>query len=147
MTIMGIKKMPCGTPCQRSPCHASLENDSLPWRGHQMETFSTLLAFCVGNSPVTGKFPSQRPMTQSFDAFFDMHLNKHLSKQSICQWFVMPSCSLWHHCNVFLFFALFVCTIIIVLSTDYCLSKKNCYNYFWITFTKTNFDGNLIKLQ
>ena len=45
-----------------------------------METFSTLLAICVGNSPVTGEFPSQRPLTQSCDVFFDLHLNKQLSK-------------------------------------------------------------------
>ena len=32
-----------------------------------METFSALLALCAGNSPVTGEFPSQRPVTQSFD--------------------------------------------------------------------------------
>ena len=31
---------------------------------------------------VIGKFPSQRPVTQSFDVFFDLCLNKHLSKQS-----------------------------------------------------------------
>ena len=43
------------------------------WR-HQMETFSALLALCVGNSPVTGEFPSQRPVTQSFDVFFDLRL-------------------------------------------------------------------------
>ena len=30
--------------------------DSLPWRRHQMETFSALLALCVGNSPVTLMF-------------------------------------------------------------------------------------------
>ena len=35
-----------------------------------METFSALLALCEGNSPVTGEFPSQRPVTRSFDAFF-----------------------------------------------------------------------------
>ena len=35
----------------------------------QMETFSTLLALCVGNSPVTGEFPSQRPVMWSFDVF------------------------------------------------------------------------------
>ena len=29
-----------------------------PWWRHQMETFSASLAFCVGNSPVTGWFPS-----------------------------------------------------------------------------------------
>ena len=29
-----------------------------------------------GNSPVTGEFPSQRPVTRSFDVFFDLRLNK-----------------------------------------------------------------------
>ena len=46
-----------------------------------METFSALLALCAGNSPVTGEFPSQRPVTRSFDIFFDLSLNKRLSKQ------------------------------------------------------------------
>ena len=32
-----------------------------------METFSALLALCVGNSPVTGEFPEQRPVTRTFD--------------------------------------------------------------------------------
>ena len=49
------------------------------WWRHQMETFSALLALCAGNSPVTGEFPSQRPVTWSFDVFFDLHLNKRLS--------------------------------------------------------------------
>ena len=39
-----------------------------------METFSALLALCAGNSTETGEFPAQRPVTQSFDAFFDLHL-------------------------------------------------------------------------
>ena len=34
------------------------------------------------NSPVTGEFPSQRPVTQSFDAFFHLRLNNRLSEQS-----------------------------------------------------------------
>ena len=46
-----------------------------------METFSALLAICAGNSPVTGEFPAQRPVTQIFDVFFDLRLNKRLSKQ------------------------------------------------------------------
>ena len=50
------------------------------WRRHQMETFSALLTTCVGNSPVPGEFPAQRPVTQSFDVFFDLGLNKQLSK-------------------------------------------------------------------
>ena len=45
-----------------------------------METFSALLAICAGNSPVAGEFPTQRPVTQSFDVFFDLRLNIRLSK-------------------------------------------------------------------
>ena len=45
-----------------------------------METFSALLAICAGNSPVSGEFPAQRPVTRSFDVFFDLRLNKRLSK-------------------------------------------------------------------
>ena len=64
-----------------------------------METFSALLALCVGNSPVTGEFPAQRSVTRSFAIFLDLHLNKRLSKQSWCWWFETPSRSLWRHCN------------------------------------------------
>ena len=53
------------------------------WWRHQMETSSALLAICAGNSPVgPGEFPAQRPVTRSFDAFFDLSLNKRFSKQS-----------------------------------------------------------------
>ena len=65
-----------------------------------METFSALLALCARNSPVTGESPSQRPVTRSFDVFFDLHLNKRLSKQSRRRWFETPLRSLWRHCNV-----------------------------------------------
>ena len=51
------------------------------WWRHQMETFSALLAICVGNSPVSGEFPIQRPVTRSFDVFFDLRLYKRLRKQ------------------------------------------------------------------
>ena len=60
-----------------------------------METFSALLAICAGNSPVPGEFPAQRPVTRSFDVFFDLRLNKRLSKQSRGWWFETPSRSLW----------------------------------------------------
>ena len=71
-----------------------------PWWCHQMKTLSALLALCEGNPPVTGGFPSQRPVTRSFDVFFDLRLNKRLSKQSRCQWFGTASFSLWRHYNV-----------------------------------------------
>ena len=38
-------------------------------------------------------------MTRSFDVFFDLRLNKGLSKQSWGWWFETPSGSLWRHCN------------------------------------------------
>ena len=69
----------------------------VPWWCHQMETFSALLAICEGNSPVTGEFHAQRPLTRSFDVFFDLHLNEWLSKQSRGWWFETPSRPLWRH--------------------------------------------------
>ena len=54
--------------------------DSIPikylksWWRHQMETFSALLAIYAGNLPVTGEFPSQRPVTRSFGVFLDLLL-------------------------------------------------------------------------
>ena len=65
-----------------------------------METFSTLLVICVGNSLGTGDFPTQRPVTRSFDVCFDLCLNKRLSKQSWGWWFETLSRPLWHQCNV-----------------------------------------------
>ena len=61
-----------------------------------------VIGFCVGNSLVTGEFPSQRPVTTSFDIFFHLCLNKWLSTESRRWWFEMPSRSLWCHFNGFL---------------------------------------------
>ena len=69
------------------------------WWRHQMETFIAVLALCAGNSPVPGKFPSQRPVTRSFDIFFDLRMNKRLNEQSLGWWFETPSRSLWRYCN------------------------------------------------
>ena len=43
--------------------------------------------------------PTQRPVTRSFDAFFDLRPKKWLSKQWRRWWFEMLSRSLWRHCN------------------------------------------------
>ena len=69
------------------------------WWRHQMEAFSALLVLCAGNSPVTGDFPAQRPVTHSFDIFFDLRLNKQLNKQSRRWWFETTSHPLRHQCN------------------------------------------------
>ena len=89
---------------------------------------SALLALCARNSPVTGESPSQRPVTRSLDVFFDLRLNKRLSKQSRRRLFETPLHSLWRHCNV-----------INALLTDTCYRVKNeeyqqtetKYKQFW----------------
>ena len=69
----------------------SVLNGHSTWWRHQMETFSALL--------MTGESPSQWQVTRSFDIFFDLRLNKRLSKQSWGWLFETPSRSLWRHCN------------------------------------------------
>ena len=86
----------------RSTYHLLRKNSSgvlCTWWSHQMETFSELLALCAGNSPVTGEFPSQRPVTRNFDVFFDLRQNIRLSKQSRGWCFETPSRPLWRHCS------------------------------------------------
>ena len=110
--------------CQM-PC---LVTDVAWWR-HQMETFSALLAICAGNSPVTGEFPgeypTQRPVTQSFDVFFDLSLNKWFSKQWWGWWFEMPLHSLWCHCNGFSEWIMFIKNCV-------CIRDKAGQGLFWV---------------
>ena len=70
------------------------QDDVIKWKH-----FPRYWPFCAGNSPVTGEFPSQRPVTRCFDIFFDLRPNKHLSEQSWGWWFETPSCPLWRQCN------------------------------------------------
>ena len=75
--------------------YSCMKTQVCPWWRHQMETFSALLALCEGIhrspvdsphkgqwQPVAGGFPSQRPVTRNFNIFFDLCLNRRLSKQS-----------------------------------------------------------------
>ena len=103
-----------------------------PWWRHPMETFTALLAFCEGNLPVTGGFPSQNPVTRILDAFFDLCLNKWLSKQLRCWWFEMQSCSFWCHCNA-LWKQLTVSYIIRLICTNQFHSYPALYIWSWLT--------------
>ena len=67
------------------------------WWRHQMKTFSW--HFVRGNPPITGGFPSPRPVTRSFDVFVDLRLNKRLSKQPRRRRFETPPRSSRCHCN------------------------------------------------
>ena len=71
----------------------------ISWWRHQRETFSALLAYCAGNSPVPVNSPHNRPVTRSFDVIFDLRPNKRLSKQPWSWWFETSSWSLWRQCN------------------------------------------------
>ena len=82
-----------------------------------MEIFSELLVFRAGNSPVTGEFPTPSQWRGAFFFFFfDLRLNKRLSKQSWGWWSQTPSRSLWRHCN-----------------DIYHKSLKPCEQFFWMT--------------
>ena len=48
-----------------------------------------------------GEFLAQRPVTRSFDVFFDLRLNKRLRNQSWGWWFETQSRPLWRHCNAY----------------------------------------------
>ena len=71
----------------------------IAWWRHQMEAFSALLAICAGNSPGTGEFPTQRPITRGFEVYFDRCPNKRLIKQSWGWWFETPPRPLRRHRN------------------------------------------------
>ena len=51
-----------------------------------------------------GELPSQRPVTPSFGVFFDLRLNKRLSKKWRDWLFETTSRSLWRHCNLLCMF-------------------------------------------
>ena len=56
------------------PCFTSFTTDPNNTKAtwcHQIETFYELLALAF-SAPVTGEFPSQRPVTWSCDVFFDL---------------------------------------------------------------------------
>ena len=63
---MGLAKrqiIPCGI--------FNIEYLRIPIMTSSIGNFFALLAICARNSPVTGEFPTQRPVTGSFDVFFD----------------------------------------------------------------------------
>ena len=91
----------------------------------------SVIAICAGNSQVTGEFPSQRPVTQSFDIFFYLRPNKRLSKQWWGWWFETLSCPLWRHYNVTLtiwlhcYTHVYLCTLLLTKITEYSTYQKS----------------------
>ena len=113
-----------------------------------METFSASLAICTGNSPVLGEFPSQRPVTRIFDVFFDLRLNKRLSKQWWDWWFETLSRPLWRHRNALLAkgtpeYLIFLILISIII----CPWILSSWNAFVILCSNLTFHGACISLK
>ena len=50
-------------------------DDVIKWK-QAARIYSKLLTVCAGNQPTTAEFPSQRSVTQRFDAFFDLRLKQ-----------------------------------------------------------------------
>ena len=70
-------------------------DDAIKWK--HFSRYWPFVRVCAGNSLVTGEFPSQKPVTRSFNVFFDLRLNKRLSEQLGGRWF--ETRSLWRHCT------------------------------------------------
>ena len=82
-----------GFDTQQHSSHASFHDDVTKWKHF------IVIGHLWGNLLVTGRFPSHRPVMRNFYVFFDLQLNKRLSKQSRRRWIERPSPSLWRHCN------------------------------------------------
>ena len=85
-----FRQSPSKSLCQEMVIRLGQRSPIGQWRQRLIDAdwFCALLVFCAGNSPVPGEFSAQRPVTRSFDVFFDLHMHKQLSKQSRGWWFV-----------------------------------------------------------
>ena len=76
--------------------HAPIPHDMMTSSNGNIFRVTGLLC---GEFTGPGEFPTQRPVTRSFDVYFDLRLNKRLSKQSWGWWLETLSCSLWRQSN------------------------------------------------
>ena len=83
-------------PCRSGLSHAEGTNGVMTSSNGSI--FRVTSPLC-GEFTGPGEFPTQRPVTRSFDGVFDLPLNKRLSKQPGGWWFETLSWSLWRQCN------------------------------------------------
>ena len=82
------------TAPRNTPAKTPFHDDVIKWKH-----FPRYWPFVRGINR-SGDFPAQRPVARSFYVFFDLRLNKRLSKQSWGWWFETLSRPLWRHRNV-----------------------------------------------
>ena len=66
--------------------------------------------------------PLTKTVMWNFDVFFDLRLNKQLSKHSGGRWFETPSRALWPHCNDGLYQIFVIVTSLVILC-----NSKACF--------------------
>ena len=99
-----------------------------------------LTGHLCGEFTVPGDFPAQRPVTRSFNVFFELRLNKRLSKQSRGWWFETLLRPLWRHCNAIITgWATWVEDMMLTLvdNDDLLVFLKVIFFYFKKTFSYT----------
>ena len=110
-------------------CYRDWNRCRVWWWRHQMETCSALVAICAGNSPVSGEFPAQRPVTRSFDVFLIRAWINHWVNNDEAGDF-RGYCA---HYDVIVMWSVrthFVCEVLI-----HCCSKcvnKGVYDIYWL---------------
>ena len=77
----------CCNPCKRRKMEKNMMTSS---NGNIFQVTGPLCGEFTG----PGEIPTQRPVTGSFEVFFDLRLNRRLSKQPWGWWFETPSWSL-----------------------------------------------------
>ena len=73
---------------------------------------------------------TQRSVTWSFDVFFDLRLNKWLSKQSWGWWYETPLPVLWRHCNEAQYWLLHIFYRVFMTSRVSRLKKHRVTQYY-----------------
>ena len=87
----------------RAPCHIHYSMRHIFITQYMMTSSNgnifRVTGHLCGEFTGPGEFPTQRPVTRSFDVYFDLRPNKRLSKQSLGWWFETLSPPLWRHRN------------------------------------------------
>ena len=97
--LIMLKKMICCfcmEMCHSRPCRFrdySWHGDVIKWK--HFLCYWPFVRVIQGHQWI----PLTKASNTNFVGFFDLRLNKRLSKQSWGWWFEMPSCSLWRHSN------------------------------------------------
>ena len=74
-------------------------HEFLPHATSPNENIFRVTGHLCGKFTGPGEFPTRRPVTRSFNVFFDLRLNIGLSKQSWGWWSETLSRPLYRHCN------------------------------------------------